>query len=355
MDARPRLYAVDSLRGIAAVSVMLWHLTYWVTPHRTAFAFPYGHFGVELFFIISGYVIFMTIGKIDTIGEFIASRVGRLYPSFWAGAVLTCCVCTLIEAVDPSIHAWGGSFADLPINLTMLEDYLNGPYNVPIDLAYWTLSVELMFYFVMGAIYCRGALQNIDLICVVFLLSIHLLRGVLAVAGLTMPPPFAWFSLINYGYFFIIGIALYRLQHGERGFELYAALGLALLYSAWGATERSLSNGSLDYFLVTLGLAAVMAAALWNRLPFLNWRPLVWLGGISYPLYLVHQRIGSDIMFYLQGRHVSIYVGTALAIAVAMLNATLIHYVVERPYGPRLRRVVRERLARPAGQSLPVV
>lgn len=351
-----RIYPLDALRGIAAVSVMLFHLTYWVTPYRTEFAFPYGHFGVELFFMISGFVIFMTLGKVDNVQDFIASRMGRLYPAFWAGAILTCSLCTLIETVDPSIKAWGGSFADLPINLTMLEDYLNGPYNVPIDLAYWTLSAEIMFYIVMGTIFCSGYLPKIDRICVGYMVALHALRVAVFAAGVRMPSPFAWFSLINYGHFFIIGITLFRLRSGVRSVAVVAALVLAVLYSAWGGTERSQSISGVPYLLVTASLATVMTLAVFDRLPFLAWRPLVFLGNISYPLYLVHQRIGSDIMFYLQGRQVSIYVSTCLAILVAFIFATLIHYRVEQRYGLRLRRIVQAYLRRLTGtmsQGLP--
>ena len=78
---RGRLVELDALRGIAAVVVVLYHLTYWNDAAGQApFSVFWGHYGVELFFIISGFVIFMTLAQARDLRAFAVSRVARLYP-----------------------------------------------------------------------------------------------------------------------------------------------------------------------------------------------------------------------------------------------------------------------------------
>jgi hypothetical protein len=101
MRNQPRIEGIDALRGLAALSVVLYHYTAWYDsdygPHHTApglgLAFVYGQFGVELFFIISGFVIYMTLENTNHIYDFAVSRIARLYPAF-----LACLTVTLVTA-----------------------------------------------------------------------------------------------------------------------------------------------------------------------------------------------------------------------------------------------------------------
>ena len=81
-----RLQELDALRGLAALVVVLFHYTSRydvVFGHNSAplVSAPWGHFGVNLFFGISGFVIFMTLGRTQTPADFIVSRFSRLYPA----------------------------------------------------------------------------------------------------------------------------------------------------------------------------------------------------------------------------------------------------------------------------------
>src|SRR5437899_2607707 len=91
---RPRIFGLDVLRGLAAFAVMLHHHGWYydqLYPGREPLAFNPGpgHFGVELFFIISGFVILMTAEGIGTVGGFVVSRFTRLMPAFLASMLLT--------------------------------------------------------------------------------------------------------------------------------------------------------------------------------------------------------------------------------------------------------------------------
>ena len=87
-DKKRRLLELDALRGIAAVGVMLFHYSviyYKLFPSMThpLFQFRYGRLSVHLFFIISGFVIFMTLEKTRRPTDFIVSRFSRLFSTYW--------------------------------------------------------------------------------------------------------------------------------------------------------------------------------------------------------------------------------------------------------------------------------
>ena len=89
-----RLQELDVLRGLAALSVLCYHYT---THYKDLFSpsgpvlfnFAWGNCGVQIFFIISGFVILMTLEKTQRPMDFIVSRFSRLYPCYWAAVILT--------------------------------------------------------------------------------------------------------------------------------------------------------------------------------------------------------------------------------------------------------------------------
>jgi peptidoglycan/LPS O-acetylase OafA/YrhL len=89
-----RLLELDGLRGLAALSVVLYHYTYMYNQffgHRTKplATFSRGMFGVDLFFIISGFVILMTVSRADNVLDFVVSRLSRIYPVYWVAIAFT--------------------------------------------------------------------------------------------------------------------------------------------------------------------------------------------------------------------------------------------------------------------------
>ncbi|WP_232323714.1 acyltransferase family protein [Catenuloplanes japonicus] len=154
--AANRLLALDGLRLLCALVVAGYHLGMaWSVDgvHPTATHLPqevnsvliYGFLGVEVFFMISGFVICMS-GWDRTPRAFLASRAGRLYPAFWACVLITAAVMTLFPLTEgiPLPHGLTGS--DVAVNLTMLAEPLNVPY---VDTVYWTLWYELRFYLLL--------------------------------------------------------------------------------------------------------------------------------------------------------------------------------------------------------------
>ena len=136
-----RLVEIDALRGVAAMAVVLFHYTtrfaeLYAPKTLPSLSFPDGHYGVNLFFIISGFVIFMTLEKTSRPMDFVVSRFSRLFPAYWFAILLTFSITHLLglpgKLVDLST-----AFA----NLIMIHSFFHVPH---VDGVYWTLEVELI-------------------------------------------------------------------------------------------------------------------------------------------------------------------------------------------------------------------
>jgi peptidoglycan/LPS O-acetylase OafA/YrhL len=119
-----RIKWLDELRGLAAFTVVLFHyFTNYDKHYSHSFVVPefikFGALGVNLFFIISGFVIFMTINKIKDVKSFAISRFSRLYPTFWV-ALLLSFSCT--QFLDPDDRAVG--YQTFFFNFSMIQEYL---------------------------------------------------------------------------------------------------------------------------------------------------------------------------------------------------------------------------------------
>lgn len=113
MNEKRRFVELDALRGIAAMAVVLFHYTsrfgevFEVEGFGGA-PFQYGHLGVHLFFVISGYVIFLTISKCRTGRDFLVSRFSRLYPVYW-GAMLVTILVAVFSFAGTELRYWPDS------------------------------------------------------------------------------------------------------------------------------------------------------------------------------------------------------------------------------------------------------
>jgi peptidoglycan/LPS O-acetylase OafA/YrhL len=256
-------------------------------------------------------------------------RVARLYPAYWISVIVTTAVAYLMERHPPTI----GVFA---VNMTMTETFFRTSY---VDNSYWTLGVEIQFYVLIGLIFALGWLRRIDGLCLAFLAAVAIYKAALFSQGMHLSN---WVeeSFVEYGDFFIIGVCMFRLRNQEGSWITVATMLLAVLSTAWGGGHQSLSPGSVEYFIGTCALTAFMWFAVNGHVAFLRWRPLVFLGEMSYPLYLVHQRIGVAAMeaFY---RHGIPAVGAVVLATLGVgVLAVIIHFVVETPGRRYLRKLL---------------
>jgi peptidoglycan/LPS O-acetylase OafA/YrhL len=153
----PRDTVLDSLRGIAALMVVMFHLT--IKSGTFDYELHLGVTGVDLFFIISGFVIFMSLNKTKSSRDFIINRFIRLYPTYWACVTFTFLLNSAYALRHKNLAV--GDLINYIGNMTMFQHYMGIS---DLDGVYWTLIIEMVFYFTMLAIYYFGYLRRIELI-----------------------------------------------------------------------------------------------------------------------------------------------------------------------------------------------
>ena len=316
-----RVLELDALRGLAALSVAIFHCTdhygreigHTVPP---AFGFPAGNYGVELFFLISGFVIFMTLERTRSAADFVVSRFSRLFPAYWAAIIVTAAVVYTIGLPQQQIGGW-----DLALNLTMVQQLLGVEH---LDGSYWTLQIELFFYIQMLFWFSVRQLHRIRSIIVAWLV-VSLVAGLWErVVGHAFSYTLSELLILRYIPFFAVGILFYRIW--TRPTEVRADYLLIL---------ASLFVIGITLPPVYLAVAAFCIAVFWlfvsGRLRWLRLSPFVFLGTISYSEYLLHQDIGFTIIWHLEMIGFSGTVASVVAILTTAALAALLTFLVERP------------------------
>ncbi|WP_260636083.1 acyltransferase family protein [Streptomyces angustmyceticus] len=345
-----RLRALDGLRLLAALMVAAYHFggrngeisqAWGGSPaHQFPTAAPlfaYGCLGVQIFFVISGFVICLS-GWGRTLRTFVASRVSRLYPAYWAAILLVTAVFALpwvaYKALPPS---------EVLTNLTMLQQ----PLGVDRVLGVcWTLWAELRFYalFALCVVLPGATRGRVVLFCAGWTLAA-------ALAQAAHQPFLDTVLMPEYAPFFIGGIGLYLLhRYGARdpiGWAIvlvswligqhYAVAGL---WHAPSADAFSYRSTAVIIAVVTLGFALVAAVAL-GRPRWANWRWLTVAGALTYPFYLVHEHLGWVVVRALHhDLGLPSYATLPLTVVLMLLLAWVLHRFVERPLTPVLKRSI---------------
>jgi peptidoglycan/LPS O-acetylase OafA/YrhL len=308
-------------------------------PGRTPLVFDMGagHFGVELFFIISGFVILMTIERKNTVRAFTISRVTRLMPAFLVALLLA----TTLLIFWPMPPMDTPTLRQFVTNLTMAPSLFG---ELGVDLPYWTLTYELIFYVLMALMLRLRLLGSIEW---VGLLGVAVSVLFLATLDVQFHRRTAIVLLIHYSNFFLIGICLYRIHQRAARPITYVALACAILVTVRGGGEQAFYAPGYVYLPLTAAFAALVWFATTKYGRWLAWSPLVFLGVISYPLYLVHGVLGFKVIGFGVEQGWSTIQGVIAAGIVSVAAATLLHYFVEAP-GARWARVRLQKPLQPA-------
>lgn len=311
-----RMVELDSVRGLAALAVVIYHYFYryndifghndigvdWVSM---------GKHGVEVFFLVSGFVIYWSLYNVKNPFDFVVSRFSRLYPVYWVSVILTFTLVTVVGLDGRDV-----SFNEALINLTMLQGFLQVP---SVDGVYWTLMIELIFYFWMFILLIFKLHDNAEVFLSVFII-INLLDILLP---LNINGPLSKLMLFDYMTFFVSGICFYKiindLNRKRSVFILCFCLFSTLLtYSAF-------------HFLIFLSVYALFYLSLIGRIGLMRSKYLVFLGGVSYSLYLVHQNIGYLIINLFYERGLGGLFGIFCAFIISLLLAYILTKYVEKP------------------------
>lgn len=351
-SANSRFNELDLFRFVAALAVVLYHWTFRgaAANDLTSFSIPemapwikYGYLGVDLFFILSGFVILLSIQGKGPI-EFAISRFTRLYPAFW-----TCCTLTFVVCLVAGGSRFHVTVPQFIANMTMFNFYL-GQDNI--DGVYWTLMEEMKFYaFVFALLCCRQSHRIETFLQAWLVVSLACL--------LTQRRELIFLTSARWSGHFIAG-ATYFLIHRS---GLTPRRVLLLLTAGIYSTSMAASNAEMmtaHYHapfnpLVIVGLVVSFHVLFfsvsqgWTQFSTKAFRVV---GTLTYPLYLLHQNIGYLVLeqFANTNHRGWILVGTTGAM---LLTAWGVYVVIERNVNHRLKLWLEARLVRSDAARLP--
>ena len=308
---------LDVLRGVAAMSVAWYHFTNgnpkFLASGLLKASGTYGWLGVEMFFVISGFIIPLTLMRsgyrIADYRKFLVKRIVRLDPPYIVALVLIIALGYLSSAV-PGFQGrpFHASVPQVLLHLGYLNVFFGYAWLNPV---FWTLAVELQYYLLIGLLVSWLASPNDRLRWGTMVLLVSL--------AVLLPDErfvFHWLAL------FLMGIATFQLHYGLASWRQFVVT-LACLAAA----------GAPLYGVVVTAVGLTTAAVIATvRLQPTN--PLVSLGHLSYSLYLLHSPIGGRVVNF-SLRHVNSNAGkfavVVAALGSSLLAAWLLYRAVERP------------------------
>ena len=285
-----RLHFLDSLRGLAALYVVAFHLlivpqTNLVIPSASLrLLVEFGGTGVFLFFVISGFSLSLTMPRHDRTpwpaASYGVSRIFRIAPLFYAMLILT-----VIQ--DDTIFGARDGLRNILLNSSLLFN-LVPHYQEGIVWASWTIGVEMLFYAVFLPIYRTSPIIQIG----IGLASL----GVFAVADSLLPAHYTFWSVLGWVQIFIIGMLAFELYDLLKDHQYARTIGLLAIIGGVAALGlcaiQTLADKNIALRIpIGLGYAALLIGCGLRQLPFLSSRPLRFYGRISYSVYLVHPPI----------------------------------------------------------------
>jgi peptidoglycan/LPS O-acetylase OafA/YrhL len=354
-----RLVCLDGLRGVLAFYVMLSHtLPFTPMPSWLVWLFSHGGAGVDVFFILSGLVIVQSLSSFDYRPRpFLIARVARIYPVFLVVFVAAVAVQPLATGFErmawigpdsPARFIWSGGWPNdwrlfIAAHLTMTHGLF--PDGVLPDVwvgflgAAWSLSTEWQFYLLALLVGGRLTLRS--------LAWLFLTISATAVAWHAVAPDAWQFSrafLPNKAQYFALGIAsAVVVRKGDKGLGVFmGVLAVTLvLCAAQGGVDKLLPPMVWSVCLAAQLRSAPSSASMTGMTmgllaATLRSRPLVWLGAVSYCIYLVNEPVqkllGVTLAVVVQG-NAALFTALWLpgAIVLPVLAAWWLHERIEAP------------------------
>lgn len=356
--AGSRLDTLDGLRGIAALLVVVFHFTArWTHEKHGASLYPYGDvfyeaapwlvyagfFGVSLFFLISGFVIIMTLQRCSGLAEFAVRRVSRLWPTMLVCATLTTLLVNGSGIYDrlPFVSHWRVNPVEYVSSVLFIDPAFTGQLlGIEglrwVDGVYWTLWVEVRFYALIAIVYCIAgreafgwawlAIQTLSSALMVFAFISHGEGN--AALNLVFQPYFLfWFTL---------GICAWYVWQGRLPVPVMLSAIMALAGLAASVLLEARANpdlGPAGSLVLFASIIAVFILVLFRgrSFGFLTSKPAVAIGLASYPLYMFHERVGIIATTTLTDLGLPPLAAMVMALIALIGFALLLHRFIENP------------------------
>lgn len=337
-----RIKELDGLRGVSILLVAFFHYySRWpdLYPYHNSFSefplFKYGSFGVELFFMISGLVIFMTLDKTSNFFIFVKKRWLRLFPSMLVVSLFV----LFTFALFPHRPVGSPKFLNLIPGLTFLEPYwLTKITHLPFESlegAFWSLYVEFRFYIIFGALYFilgrKKAIYGLNLI----LLAAFLTRFI------QLPKLVDYFLqdvlLGRYLFWFIIGIYCYEyMKEGLNEFKIPGLIALILAF-IYGLKFQTMEVLIVEFLCLLVFVLLIKSDSVKK---VMGNKILLFFGTISYPLYLMHENAGVSLIIDV-GNTMS-FIPSILLPIIVLLPISLLAYIEVTYISPKLTNIFKK-------------
>jgi peptidoglycan/LPS O-acetylase OafA/YrhL len=345
--------AIDGLRAIAVLAVFVFHLNRrWL---------PGGFVGVDVFFVISGYLITSILLRefehdSFTLAKFYQRRIARLFPAFFTVALATLIGAVLIYSPE-NLASCGANLTAVTLSIANLKFMTQGNYfklspDAQPFLHFWSLSVEEQFYLLFPAtllfLYLKSHRHIPAILSALFAISF------LACVALTRTKPvYAFYLLPTRAWELLAGSILANLHRNKphrQTHRMIPLLGLTLIAASFFIIRESASFPGFEALLPVLGTVLLIGPSpvsnqnkTGHAERLLAFAPLVILGQMSYSLYLVHWPIFSfiDYKLYLS----SPFVRVGLKITLSLSATAFSFLIIENPGRRFLNKPTRRPLA----------
>lgn len=290
-----RIHTIDYLRGLMALSVMIYHYLSWSTgiPQSDALIGRLGVYAVSTFYIISGVSLYLVYSETKwnrkEVGSFVAKRYFRIAPAFWLATVLMILFYILkSHSFDPAWEKYASNFS-LTFGFYSPRDYIPG--------GGWSIGNEMVFYafFPLLIIATVSPKMFISTICFVFFIYCYFAFFILTPESTLADQWSLYINPLNQAFLFSMGVAIGWLRHVCRSPTQTTVWGV-LIFSVVLLTFFPASGNQIN---IVTGVNRLFFTLFCGGLCFgaLNWQgqvsgylspTLKFFGDISYALYLLH-------------------------------------------------------------------
>ncbi|KSA14309.1 acyltransferase family protein [Maribacter dokdonensis] len=333
-----RIYQIDLFRFIAALSVVFFH--YFFNGYLSGLSnlnfgqigeiFKYGYLGVNLFFIISGFVIPLSISQ-RSLKKFVVSRFVRLYPTYWL-----CVTITFLAILFFGYPKFSVNPTQFLVNLTMFQNYVKIE---SIDGVYWTLFIEMKFYiFIIGIYLILNKIRTFKIDYVIYIWLVLTILNLLF-TDLFLFKILNYFLVLEWSSYFISGIIFHEIYKFGLKKKFAFLLTISMIISIFKAASNA---QNLESIYSTNFSPVIIAAIIFffylqmflvsiGKLNNINSNKLTKIGMLTYPLYLIHQNVGFILINNLEN-----YFPKKILMFFVISIMLVLSYIISEFYDPKI-------------------